>query len=148
MQKKLKNKLEKMEKDQLVEIVEELCNSKETERMLKLMLAPTKTDIDRVLQKVSKWAEVYIYNSCSYKDYDKMLAAMEPIYAAIKYADPKTSAYLIYEVYQIARENELFEIDSADFVIDLLDDLRSILARDGDLFSNEERNRYRGIAEE
>lgn len=147
MQKKLKNKLEKMDNDQLLAIIEDLCSSKETERMLKLMLVPTPQDVDRALAKVSKWAEVYVCNSCSYKYYDKMLDAMEPIYAVLKYADPKTSAYIIFEVYQIARENDLFELDGADFMVDLLGDLRSILERNGDLLSNEERKRYQEAVE-
>lgn len=77
-----------------------------------------------------------------------MMEAMEPVYAALKYADSRTSAYIISEVYQIARENELFELDSAEFMVDLLSDLRYILEKDANLFSTDEYRRYIGIVEE
>lgn len=77
-----------------------------------------------------------------------MMEAMEPVYAALKYADSRTSAYIISEVYQIARENELFELDSAEFMVDLLSDLRYILEKGTNLFSTDEYRRYIGIVEE
>lgn len=148
MQKQLKSKLEKIEKDQLIEIIETFCNVKENEQLLKVLLIPSKSGVDGLVRNFSRCAEAFIGTSCSNRAYDKMIAAMEPIYAALKNADSRLSAYIIFEIYQVARENDLFEFDCADFVYELLEDLRYILDNEGDLFSNEERIRYQCVIEE
>lgn len=148
MQKQLKSKLEKTEKEKLIEIIETFCNVKENEQLLKAMLLPSKSGVDGLIRKFSRCAETYVETSCSNRAYDKMMAAMEPLYTVLKYTDSRLSAYIIFEVYQAARDNDLFEYDCADFVYDLLEDLRYILVNEGDLFSNEEKIRYQCVIEE
>lgn len=148
MQKQLKCKLEKLEKEQLIEIIETFCNVKENEQLLKVMLIPSKSGVDGLVRNFSRCAATFIGTSCSNKAYDKMMDSMEPLYAVLKYADSRLAAYIIFEVYQAARDNDLFEFDCADFVYELLENLRDILENEVDLFSNEERLRYQQIIEE
>ena len=148
MQNQLKRKLEHAEKEQLIEIIETFCSVKENEQLLKVLLLPSKSGIDGLIRKFSRCAETYVGTSCSNRAYDKMIASMEPLYAALKYADSRLSAYIIFEVYQAARDNDLFEFDCTDFVYDLLEDLRYILENEGDQFSNEERIRYQRIIDD
>lgn len=45
MQKAIKSKLEKLSKDELIDIIEKLCEISDAEKTLKLLINPTKKDI-------------------------------------------------------------------------------------------------------
>jgi len=49
MQKNLKSKLEKLSRDQLLYLLEELSNVPNVQKMIKAMVAPSKSDIDRLV---------------------------------------------------------------------------------------------------
>lgn len=53
MQKNLKTKLEKLSREQLLELLEELCNSSDVQKAIKAMVSPSKNDIDRLVQKLA-----------------------------------------------------------------------------------------------
>ena len=79
MQKNLKTKLEQMGKEQLLELLEELCNLPDVQKMIKAMVAPSKSDIDRLIQKLSWRCEIYMCNSCN----ENTRYVSHTIYAAI-----------------------------------------------------------------
>lgn len=39
-----------LQKEQLLELLEELCNLPDVQKMIKVMVAPSKSDIDRLIQ--------------------------------------------------------------------------------------------------
>lgn len=49
MQKNLKAKLEKFSREQLLELLEELGNVPEVQKIIKAMVTPSKGDIDRLV---------------------------------------------------------------------------------------------------
>ena len=99
MQKNLKTKLEEMSKEQLLELLEELSNVPDVQKMIKAMVAPSKNGIDRLNQKLSDRCEIYMCNSCNEEDYDRMCLALTPIYGAYRFADTKTAAYITRKTY-------------------------------------------------
>lgn len=151
MKKNLKAKIDTMSKEQLVEIIEQMCNVPETEKLLKLMLSPSKADIDRALRKFSAMCDSYVCNSCSSRGQKAMYDAAEPLYAAYKYTDEKTSAYIIYGMHEAMEENEMLFMGGGeeyyDIVGDLLSDLEDILKRSPALFTPEEYKKYSSIVE-
>lgn len=147
MQKRLKEKLEKLSREQLLDLLETLCGISEAQNMLKLMVSPSKRDIDRALDKFRDRCEIFICNSCNMRDYDRMCRALEPLYAAYKYADAKTSAYIIYGIHCALYDNNLLDQEYGDIMADLLGDLESILKSSPEVFTEEERQTYLALVE-
>lgn len=147
-EKGLKEKLEKLSREQLLDLIETLCGISEAQSMLKLMVSPSKRDIDRALNKFSTRCEIYMCNSCNIRDYDRMCAALEPLYAAYKYADAKMSAYIIYGIHSALYDNDILEQEYSDIMADLLWDLETTLKTSPDVFTEEERQRYLTIVQE
>ena len=103
MQKNLKLKLEHLSRDQLLELLEELSNVPDVQKMIKAMVAPSKGDLDRLVQQLANRCEIYMCNSCNAKDYDRMLSALTPIYGAYRFADTKIAAYIAWKTYCVSR---------------------------------------------
>ncbi len=148
MRKGLKEKLEKLSREQLLDLLETLCGISEAQNILRLMVSPTKRDIDRALGKFRSRCEIYICNSCSMRDYDRMCAALEPLYAAYKYADAKTSAYIIYGIHSALYDNDILDQEYSDIMADLLGDLESILKASPEVLSEDERQSYLALVQE
>ena len=146
MQKNLKTKLERMSKEQLLELMEELCNLSDVQKMIKVMVAPSKSDIDRLIQKLSDRCEIYMCNSCNAKDYDRILLALTPIYGSYRFADTKTAAYITWKTYCVLLDNDIE--DYYELIGDMISDLRFSMRQHPDMFTNEEKLRYAEFFEE
>lgn len=150
MKKNLKSKIEAMNKEKLVELIEQMCRSSEAEKLLKLIVSPSRADIDRALRKFYTRCEIYVGNSCNEKAYQAMYEAAEPLYVAYKYADEKMSAYITYGMHAAMEENDLLDSGNGDYyelLGELLDDLEHILKRSPELFAEEEFKKYCRIVE-
>lgn len=149
MQKKLRTEIEKMNKEQLIDILEQMCNMKETENLLKLIVAPSMNDIKKLLAKFDAWTASYIQNSCNDRAREQMYQSAEMLYAVLKHADDRTSAYVIYRMHEILYNNDLRDYADGDdyyeLVDDLLPDLAHILKRSPGLFSSDELEKYSAI---
>ena len=146
MQKNLKTKLEQMGKEQLLELLEELCNLPDVQKMIKVMVAPSKSDIDRLIRKLFCRCEIYMCNSCNEKDYDRMCLALTPIYSVYRFADINMAAYIAWETYQVLSQNDIE--DYYELIGDMISDLRHNMRNHPDLFSNDERKRYAELVED
>ena len=146
MQKNLKTKLEQMSKEQLLELLEELSNVPDVQKMIKAMVAPSKSDIDRLIQKLSDRCEIYMCNSCNEKDYDRMCLALTPIYGAYRFADMKTATYITWKTYCVFLDNDIENY--YELIGDMISDLRHNIRNYPDLFSNDERKRYAELVED
>lgn len=151
MKENLKSIINTMSKEQLVEIIEQMCNVPETERLLKLMLMPSEADIDRALRKFSAMCESYVCNSCSSRRQKAMYDAAEPLRAAYKYADERTCAYITYGMHEAMEEKDLLYADGGydyyNIIGDMLVYLEDILKQSPALFSSEEFKLYSSIVE-
>lgn len=146
MQKNLKLKLEKLSRDQLLVLLEELSNVPDVQKMIKAMVVPSKSDIDRLIRQLSNRCEIYMCNSCNAKDYDRMLLALVPIYGAYRFADTKTGAYITWKTYGALLDNDIEEC--YELIGDMISDLRFSMREDPDMFTNEEKFRYAEFIEE
>lgn len=146
MQKNLKLKLEQLSRDQLLELLEELSNDPDVQKLIKAMVAPSKVDIDRLVQQLSNRCEIYMCNSCNVKYYDRMLSALTPIYGAYRFADTKTAAYITWKTYCVLLDNDIE--DYYELIGDMISDLSFNLLQHPDMFTNEEKIRYAEFIEE
>ena len=146
MQKHLKTKLEKLSRDQLLELLEELGNDPDVQKLIKAMVAPRKADIDRLVQQLSNRCEIYMCNSCNAKEYDRILSALTPIYGAYRFADAKTAAYIAWKTYCVLLDYDIE--DYYELIGDMISDLRFSMRQHPDMFTNEEKLRYAEFFEE
>ena len=146
MQKNLKLKLEQLSRDQLLELLEELSNVPDVQKMIKAMVAPSKGDIDRLVQQLANRCEIYMCNSCNAKDYDRILSALTPIYGAYRFADMKTAAYITWKTYCVLLDNDIE--DYYELIGDMLCDLESNLSKHSNMFPTEEKLRYAEILDD
>lgn len=146
MQKNLKAKLEKLSREQLLELLEELCNVPDVQKTIKAMVTPGKNDIDRLVQRLADRCEIYMCNSCNAKDYDRMLLALTPIYGAYRFADTKTAAYITWKTYCVLLDNDIE--DHYELIGDMISDLRFSMRQHSDMFTNDEKLRYAEFIEE
>ncbi len=77
-----------------------------------------------------------------------MCGALEPLYAAYKYADAKTSAYIIYGIHCALYDNDILDQEYGDIMADFLGDLESIPKSSPEVLSEEERKRYLALVQE
>ena len=146
MQKNLKAKLEKFSREQLLELLEELGNVPEVQKIIKAMVTPSKGDIDRLVQQLANRCEIFMCNSCNAKDYDRILSALMPIYGAYRFADTKTAAYITWKAYCVLLDNDIE--DYYELIGDMISDLCFNLLQHPDMFTNEEKMRYAEFIEE
>lgn len=146
MQKNLKQKLEQLSRNQLLELLEELSNVPDVQKMIKALVAPSKGDIDRLVQQLANRCEIYMCNSCNAKDYDRILLALTPIYGAYRFADTKTAAYITWKTYCVLLDNDIE--DYYELIGDMISDLSFNLLQHPDMFTNEEKIRYAEFIEE
>jgi len=76
-----------------------------------------------------------------------MCVALEPLYAAYKYAEAKTSAYIIYGIHSVLYDNDILDQEYSDIMADFLWDLETILKANRDVFTEEERQRYLAVVQ-
>ena len=146
MQKNLKAKLEKFSREQLLELLEELGNVPEVQKIIKAMVAPSKGDIDRLVQRLANRCEIFMCNSCNAKDYDRILSALTPIYGAYRFADTKTAAYITWKAYCVLLDNDIE--DYYELIGDMISDLSFNIRQHPDMFTNEEKMRYAEFIED
>lgn len=146
MQKNLKAKLEKFSREQLLELLEELGNVQEVQKIIKAMVAPSKGDIDRLVQQLANRCEIFMCNSCNAKDYDRILSALTPIYGAYRFADTKTAAYITWKAYCVLLDNDIE--DYYELIGDMISDLSFNIRQHPDMFTNEEKMRYAEFIED
>lgn len=78
-----------------------------------------------------------------------MMRCAQPLYAALKTADHKTSAYIIYGMHEAMDENGVLDFgdDYDDLFGGLLGDLADILKCSPHLFTKEEFDKYSEIVD-
>ena len=146
MQKNLKAKLEKLSRERLLELLEALGNVPDVQKMIKAMVAPSKGDIDRLVQQLANRCEIYMCNSCNAKEYDRILSALTPIYGAYRFADAKTAAYITWKAYCVLLDNDIE--DYYELIGDMISDLSFNIRQHPDMFTNEEKMRYAEFIED
>ena len=146
MNQTLKKKLEKMDREQLLRLFDDLCRADEVEKLLKLMLCPTKASIDRALKRFENSC-YYLCDSFSARAFRTLEEAAEPLHASLKYADEKLFVYTVFQMHSVLDETGLLETDFYDMLTDYQADYTNILLEKRTLFSDQEYEMYKDIAD-
>lgn len=104
MNKEIKTKLEKLSKDEMIDIINKLCEMPDVEKVLKLLVTPTKRDIDRELSLFGRWCNSVANNPCSEKAENGLYTSAFLLWRALDSVDVNTADRIIFEMYNLTSD--------------------------------------------
>ena len=142
MKKDIKSKLDKLSKEELVDIINKLCEIPDVEKTLKLLISPTKKDIDRELSSFERWCNSVANNPCSERAENGLYTSASLLWKAIDSLDANDAAKILYEMHNLLSDITEFSDAAVDIDCSCCSDLEYLLENNSDSFSKEEKDRY------
>ncbi len=142
MKKDIKTKLEKLSKENLINIISKLCEIPDVEKSLKLLVCPTKKDIERELSSFERWCNSVANNPCSERAENGLYTSASLLWTAIDSLDAKDAAKILYEMHDLLSDITEFSDAAMDIDCSCCSDLEYLLENNSDSFSKEEKDRY------
>ena len=147
MKKDIETKLEKLSKENLIDIISKLCEIPDVEKSLKLLVCPTKKDIDRELSSFERWCDSVANNPCSERAENGLYTSASLLRQAIDSLEVNDVAKILYEMHNLLSDITEFSEAAVDIDCDCCSDLEYLLENNPDEFSKEEKNRYEYLFE-
>lgn len=147
MKKDINTKLEKLSKEELIDIINKLCVIPDVEKSLKLLLCPTKRDIDKELSSFERWCNSVANNPCSEKAENGLYTSASLLWRAIDSVDINAAARVLYQMHNLLSEITDFSDAAVDIDCSCCSDLAYLLENNADNFSKEEKDRYKYLFE-
>lgn len=142
MKKDINTNLEKLSKEELIDIISKLCEIPDVGKSLKLLVCPTKRDIDRELSSFERWCNSVANNPCSERAENGLYTSASLLWRAVNSLDAKTAAEVLYEMHKLASDITEFSDAAADIDCSCCSDLAYLLENNTDVFSKEDIDRY------
>lgn len=142
MKKDINTKLEKLSKEELIDIINKLCVIPDVEKSLKLLLCPTKRDIDKELSSFERWCNSVANNPCSEKAENGLYTSASLLWRAVDSLDANDTAKILYEMHNLLSNITEFSDAAVDIDCSCCSDLEFLLENNADDFSKEEIDRY------
>ena len=142
MKKDIETKLEKFSKEELVDVINKLCEIPDVEKSLKLLVCPTKRDIDRELSSFERWCNSVANNPCSERAENGLYTSASLLWRAICSLDANDVARILYEMHNLLSDITEFSDAAVDIDCSCCFDLEYLLENNSDSFSKEEKDRY------
>lgn len=147
MNKEIKTKLEKLSKDELIDIIDKLCEIPDVEKTLKLLVNPTKRDIDRELSSFGRWCNSVANNPCSEKAENGLYTSAFLLWRALDSVDVNTAARIIFEMYNLTSDITEYSDAAVDINCDSCSLLYDLVKKHPNSFSKEEFDKYSYITD-
>lgn len=145
MKKEIKSKLEKLSKGELIDIINKLCEIPDVDKSLKLLVSPTKRDIDRELSSFERWCNSVANNPYSERAENGLYTSASLLWRAIDSVDVNTAARVLYQMHKLLSEITEFSDAAVDIDCSCCSDLAYLLENNADVFSKEDKDRYEYI---
>ncbi len=142
MKKDIKSKLDKLSKENLIDIISKLCELPDVEKSLKLLVCPTKKDIDRELSSFERWRNSVANNPYSQRVESGLYTSASLLWRAVDSVDANTAARILYEMHKLLSDITEFSDTAVDIDCSCCLDLAYLLENNADEFSKEEIDRY------
>lgn len=142
MKEDIKGNLEKFSKEELFDIINKLCEIPDVEKSLKLLVCPTKRDINRELSSFERWCNSVANNPCSERAENGLYTSASLLWKAIDSLDINTAAKVLYEMHNLLSDITEFSDVAVDIDCSCCSDLEYLLKNNSDGFSKEEIDRY------
>lgn len=101
MKKDIKTKLEKLSKENLINIISKLCEIPDVEKSLKLLVCPTKKDIERELSSFERLYNSVANNPCSERAENGLYTSASLLWKAFDSLDANDAAKILYEMHDL-----------------------------------------------
>ena len=147
MKKDIETKLENFSKEELVDIINKLCEIPDVEKSLKLLVCPTKKDIDRKLRLFERWCNSIANNPCSERAVNGLYTSASLLWKALDSLDTNDAAKILYEMHNLLSDITEFSEIAVDIDCDCCSDLEYLLGNNPGEFSKEEKNKYEYLFE-
>lgn len=142
MKEDIKGNLENFSKEELIDIINKLCEIPDVEKSLKLLVCPTKRDINRELSSFERWCNSVANNPCSERAENGLYTSASLLWKAIDSLDINTAAKVLYEMHNLLSDITEFSDVAVDIDCSCCSDLEYLLKNNSDGFSKEEIDRY------
>ncbi|MBR6634506.1 MAG: hypothetical protein IKL41_02630 [Clostridia bacterium] len=147
MNKEIKTKLEKLSKEELVDIINMICEIPDVEKTLKLLVSPTKKDIDRELSSFERWCNSVANNPCSEKAENGLYTSAFLLWRALDSVDVNTAARIIFEMYNLTSDITEYSDVAVDINCYSCSLLYDLVKNHPNSFSKEEFDKYSYITD-
>ena len=141
MKKDIKTKLEKLSKENLINIISKLCEIPDVEKSLKLLVCPTKKDIERELSSFERWCNSVANNPCSERAENGLYTSASLLWKAIDSLDANDAAKILYEMRDLLSDITEFSDAAMNIDCSCCSDLGFLLENNLGEFSEEDKNR-------
>lgn len=147
MKKDIKSKLDKLSKEEIVDIINKLCEIPDVEKTLKLLVSPTKKDIDRELGSFERWCNSVANNPCSEKAENGLYTSAFLLWRAIDSVDVNTAARVLFEMYNLTSGITDYSDVAVDINCESCSCLNDLLKEYHGNFSKDEIDKYTYITD-
>ncbi|MBR6646603.1 MAG: hypothetical protein IKL09_03715 [Clostridia bacterium] len=147
MKKDIETKLTKFSKEELVDIINKLCEIPDVEKSLILLVCPTKRDIDRELSSLERWCNSVANNPYSERAENGLYTSASLLWKAIDSLDANDAAKILYEMHDLLSNITEFSDAAVDIDCICCSDLKFLLENNSGEFSEEEKDRYEYLFE-
>lgn len=147
MQKDLKDRLKNLSKDNLISILDILCYVPEFEKSLKLLVNPSKRDIERTLSSFERWCNSVASNPCSEKSENGLYTTASMLLKSLEYTDVKTTADVVHQMYELTEEIVEYSDIACDINCECSNYLNNIIENNTEAFAERELKKYKHITD-
>ena len=147
MKKDVETKLKYFSKEELIDIINKLCENHDVEKTLKLLVCPTKRDINRELNSFERWCDSVANNPCSERAETGLYTSASLLRKAIDSLDANDVAKILYEMHNLLSDITEFSEVAVDIDCDCCSDLEYLLENNPGEFSEKEKNKYEYLFE-
>lgn len=147
MKKDTEIKLEKLSKEELIDIINKLCEIPNVEKSLKLLVNPTKRDVETELSSFERWCDSVANNPCSEKAKNGLHTSASLLWQAVDSLDIYTAAETLYEMYELTSDITECSDAAVDINCDSCSLLYDLIKNYPGSFSKEEVDKYSYITD-
>lgn len=147
MKKDINTKLEKLSKEELIDIINKLCEIPDVEKSLKLLLCPTKRDVERELGSFERWCNSVANNPCSERAENGLYTSASLLWRAVDSLDVNDAAKILYEMHNLLSDITEFSDAAVDIDCSCCSDLYDLIRNQPNSFSEDDTKKYKYITD-
>lgn len=148
MNKTIKTALESYSREQLLDLLDMLCVSKEIEKHVKLLTCPTTREIERLESAFERSCRSLEYDPCSERIIDRIYEQERVLFESLKLIEHGTAIEIMYRMYNEAvLPDACYEIQG-DIQSDCVYFVKDLYEQYGAEFTNRELYIYAKLTED
>lgn len=149
MNNELKRKIESLSKEELINLITNLCQDDEISKTVKMIIEPTERDVDRLLSSFGRWCNSFGNGSRTERTYNNLYGISSLLLKASEKIGAKKSAEVSYTICRECEDlSEYYDDAIFDIMYNALGRLSDILKTRRNEFTAEESRKYSYVIED